>query len=311
MDFIDKLRVFTAVADHQSFARASEALAMYRPRVTNAVTELEKEVGARLLHRTTRKTTLTREGTAFYDQARATLTAVGDARGFFDGGNAIPKGRVRADMSNSIARSTIIPRLHEFQAAYPEVDVVLGVSDQQVDLIAEGVDCVLRLGQLGNTSMVSRILSKVPRMVCASPAYLARHGTPRTVEELKTHKAVTYFYGRDQRVRDWQYFVEGEAVALRLPAAVQVNDHEGYVSCALHGLGVAQLQEIGIREQLQAGTLVQILDTVDWGTMPLTLMYPARAHVPLQVRVFMDWTVSLFESAPAARPARGGAAPRG
>lgn len=300
MDFIEKLRVFTAVADHQSFARASDALSLYRPRVTNAVTELEKEVGARLLHRTTRKTTLTREGAAFYDQARATLAAVGDARSFFDGGNARPKGRVRADMSNSIARSTIIPRLHEFQAAYPEVEVMLGVSDQQVDLIAEGVDCVLRLGQLGTTSMVSRTLCKVPRVVCAAPAYLARHGTPRTVEELKTHKAVTYFYGRDQRVREWQYFVDGVPASLRLPAAVLVNDHEGYVSCAINGLGVAQMQEIGIRDPLGAGALVQILASVDWGAMPLTLLYPARTHVPLQVRAFMDWTISLFDSAAAA-----------
>lgn len=300
MDFIDKLRVFTAVADHQSFARASAALSMYRPRVTNAVTELEKEVGARLLHRTTRKTTLTREGAAFYEQARATLTAVGDARSFFDGGNATPKGRVRADMSNSIARSTIIPRLHEFQAVYPEIEVMLGVSDQQVDLVAEGIDCVLRLGQLGTTSMVSRTLCQVPRVMCAAPSYLARHGTPRTVEELKSHKAVTYFYGRGQRIRDWQYFVDGVATSLRLPAAVLVNDHEGYASCTVHGLGVAQMPEIGIRDPLNAGTLVQILESVDWGSMPLTLLYPARTHVPLQVRAFMDWTISLFDSAAAA-----------
>ncbi|MCB5364428.1 LysR family transcriptional regulator [Pusillimonas sp. CC-YST705] len=193
----------TAVADQQSFARASESLGMYRPRVSAAVTALEKEVGARLFHRTTRKTTLTREGTAFYDQARATLTAVGDARNFFDGGSSIPKGRVRVDMSNSIARSTIIPRLRQFKEAYPEVDVILGVSDQQADLITEGIDCVLRLGQLGTTSMVSRVVSRVRVVTCAAPGYLARNGEPQTLEALKQHQAVMYFYGKDRRVMDW------------------------------------------------------------------------------------------------------------
>lgn len=303
MDFIEKLRVFTAVADQQSFSRAAETLAMHRPRVTNAVTELEKEVGARLFHRTTRKTTLTREGTAFYDQARASLTAVGDARNFFAGGSAVPRGRVRADMSNSVARSTIIPRLHEFQAACPEVDVVLGVSDHSVDLITAGVDCVLRLGQLGTTSMVSRLIRRVPMVVCASPDYLARHGTPHSIEELKAHKGVVYFYSKDQRAKEWQYLVDGTMTSLRMPAAVMANDHESYVSCAVHSLGIAQTPEIGIREQLAAGTLVPILGTVDWGTMPLTLMYPARAHLPLQVRAFMDWAISLFEE-PAPMAAR-------
>lgn len=295
MDFIEKLKVFTAVADHQSFARASEALAMYRPRVTSAVTELEKEVGARLFHRTTRKTMLTREGTAFYDQARAALTAVGDARNFFDGGSAIPKGRVRADMSNSIARSTIIPRLRQFKAAYPDVEVVLGVSDQQVDLIAEGVDCVLRLGQLGTTSMVSRVVSKVQMLTCAAPSYLSRNGEPRTLEELKQHQAVVYFYGKDQKAMDWQYIVKGVPTSVRMTPAVLVNDHEAYVSCAVDGLGVAQMPRIGVEEKLNSGELTPILEAFDAGTMPLSLLYPARAHLPLQVRAFMDWAISVFE----------------
>lgn len=302
MEFIDKLRVFIAVADQQSFARASEALGMYRPRVSSAVTALEKEVGARLFHRTTRKTTLTREGTAFYDQARATLTAVGDARNFFDGGSSIPKGRVRVDMSNSIARSTIIPRLRQFKEAYPDVDVILGVSDQQADLITEGIDCVLRLGQLGTTSMVSRVVSRVRVITCAAPGYLARNGEPQTLEELKQHQAVMYFHGKDRRVMDWQYVVDGIPTTVRMPSSVLVNDHEAYVSCAVNGLGVAQMPEIGIREQLSTGALVPILQKFDGGERPLSLLYPARTHLPLQVRAFMDWVISVFEASLASEP---------
>lgn len=296
MDFVEKLRVFVAVAEQQSLARAAESLQLHRPRVTNAVTELEKVVGARLLHRTTRKTTLTREGAAFYDQARATLTAVSDARNFFDGGSAVPKGRVRVDMSNSIARSTVIPRLHEFKAAYPDVEVVLGVSDQQVDLVAEGVDCVLRLGQLGTTSMVSRLVGHVQMVTCASPSYLAAHGTPRTLEDLKGHRAVVYFHGKDRRVMDWEYVVGGIATSIRMSPAVLVNDHEAYVSCAVNGLGVAQMPKIGVQDRLLRNELVSFLESFEGATMPLSLLYPARKHLPLQVRAFMDWAISIFEA---------------
>ncbi|WJD60711.1 LysR family transcriptional regulator [Pseudomonas kurunegalensis] len=295
MDFAEKLQVFITVAELQSFARAAQSLGLARPSVTVAINELEKEVGARLLHRTTRRTTLTSEGVAYYEQATMTLNAVGEARNFFGGGLSEPKGRLRVDMSNSLAKSMIIPNISSFKKAYPQVEVILGVSDQQVDLIAEGVDCVLRIGESSPTSLVSRTIYRDPFIICASPDYLKTHGAPKSLDDLKNHLGVVYFYGRERKVKEWMFTVNGKPRSIRMRPALQVNNHDAYVACALNGLGLAQIPLIGVRNELAAGSLVQVLADEDAGHTPISVMYPARKYLPMKVRVFIDWVISIFE----------------
>lgn len=294
MDFVQKLQVFTAVAEHQSFARAAESLRLTRPSVTIALNELEREIGVRLLHRTTRRTTLTAEGAAYLEQAMLTLNVVGETRSYFGGSHAEPKGKLRVDMSNSIARTMVIPRIKEFRALYPKVDLALGVSDQQVDLIAEGVDCVLRIGELPSTSLVSRLVYRIPIIICASPAYLLEHGAPQTLDDLKNHLGVVYFHGRDRKVKEWQFTCAGKVHSVRMTPALMVNDHDAYVSCAVNGLGLALIGRIGIEAHLAAGTLVPVLSNLDAGHMPISILYPARKHLPSKVTAFVDWTMSIF-----------------
>ncbi|MDR2331213.1 MAG: LysR family transcriptional regulator [Comamonas sp.] len=294
MDFIQKLQVFKAVAELQSFARASESLKLTRPSVTIAMNELEKEVGVRLLHRTTRKTTITAEGAVYLEQVLLTLNAVGDARSFFGGASAEPSGKLRIDMSNSIAKSVVIPGIREFQKLYPKVEVTLGVSDQQVDLVAEGVDCVLRLGELAPTSLVSRTILRIPFVICASPAYLQEHGAPKTLDDLQDHLGVVYFHGKERKVREWQFSVAGKMRSIRMRPAIMTNDHESYVACAVNGLGIAQIATIGIREELATGRLVPVLTGVDAGHLPMSILYPARKHLPPKVRAFVEWITSQF-----------------
>lgn len=294
MNFLQKLQIFSAVAEHQSFAKAAAALRLTRPSITIAINELEKEIGVRLLHRTTRRTTLTSEGSAYHEQVLLTLSSVADAKTFFGADASEPSGRLRVDMSNSIARSTVIPRIAQFQRLYPKVEIVLGVSDLHVDLIAEGVDCVLRVGSVDNTSMVSRRIAEMSMVTCAAPAYLLEHGTPTSLDDLEHHLAVAYFQGRNGKQKDWQFIVDGEPRSIRMRHALQVNDHDAYVSCAVHGLGLAQVPVIGIAQQLASGQLVPILQHLDAGTMPLSFIYPARQHLPAKVRAFLDWIISVF-----------------
>ncbi|WP_192564446.1 LysR family transcriptional regulator [Pseudomonas gozinkensis] len=294
MDFIQKLEVFTAVVEYESFARAAESLRLTRPSVTIAVNELEKEVGVRLLHRTTRRTTLTGDGRVYLDQARLTLNAVNEARSFFSANIAEPSGKLRVDMSNSIARSVIIPRISDFLALYPKVELALGVSDHQVDLVAEAVDCVLRVGDLASTSLVSRLVHRTPTVTCASPAYLQKHGTPQTLNDLENHVGILYFHGRNRKVKEWQFTSEGKSQSVRIKPALMTNDHDAYVDCALKGLGLAQIGRMGIQTELAAGHLIPVLSHLDSGTMPVTILYPARNHLPPKVRAFIDWTMSTF-----------------
>ncbi|RAI70891.1 LysR family transcriptional regulator [Pseudomonas fluorescens] len=294
MDFIQKLQVFTAVVEFQSFARAAESLRLTRPSVTIAINELEKEVGVRLLHRTTRRTTLTGDGRVYLDQARLTLSAVDEARSFFNAYIAEPSGKLRVDMSNSIARSVIIPRISRFLALYPKVELALGVSDQQVDLVAEAVDCVLRVGELASTSLVSRLVHRTPTVTCASPDYLKEHGTPQSLEDLENHVGIVYFHGRNRKVKEWQFTIEGKSQSIRMKPALMINDHDACVECALKGLGLAQIGSIGIQNELAAGHLVPVLSHLDAGTMPVSILYPARNHLPPKVRAFLDWTISIF-----------------
>jgi LysR family transcriptional regulator for bpeEF and oprC len=159
MDFTQQLRIFVAVVDNGSFARAAEALLMARPSVTNAINALEKGLGARLLQRTTRRISLTGEGELFYDRATRLLTDIADAQNLFGGTDVPPRGRLRVDIPVALAKPLLIARLPQFKALYPDIELILGVSDQPVDLLADGVDCVVRIGELPPTSMVARKLA--------------------------------------------------------------------------------------------------------------------------------------------------------
>lgn len=203
MDFPQQLRIFVSVVDNGSFSRAAEALRMARPGVTKAINTLESGLGARLLQRTTRRLNLTAEGERFYERATRLLIDIGEAQNLFGGNSLAPTGRLRIDIPVALARPLIVNRIPEFNALYPEVDVILGVSDQPVDLLADGVDCVLRIGELAPSSMIARKLASMTMVVCGSPAYLAARGTPQTIEDLKQHEAVNYFSGRGHRPIAW------------------------------------------------------------------------------------------------------------
>jgi len=298
MDFVRLLKVFVAVAEAGSFARAAEALRMTRPAVTGAIIALEKAVGARLLQRTTRRTSLTGEGAELLARAGVLLDSVEATRNLFGGSREHPRGRLRIDVAVVLARALVIPALPQFRSRYPEVELILGVSDQPVDLVADAVDCVLRIGTLPEASMIGRTVALAKMVLCASPQYLSEHGTPTDLKSLASHFAVNYFSGKVQRSLAWTLPDAAGEAALQLPSAILANDSESLVGCALAGMGLIQMPGLFIQEHLASGRLVQVLPglaDVEW---PISLMYPNRQYLAPQVRAFVDWIAELVMEKP-------------
>jgi len=296
MDLLQQLQVFVAIADNGSFARAADALGMGRPTITNTIAALEASIGARLLHRTTRRTTLTSEGELFYERAARLLADAQETRNLFGGPGQMPRGRLRIDVPVALAKPFIIPHLPDFMRRYPEIDLILGVSDQPADLLADGIDCVLRLGDLAVSSMVGRVVGHVRMVTCGAPTYLAEYGTPRTLDDLASHRAVTYFAGRSRRTIDWHFTVDGEVRTVRMRPGILVNETEAFIACALAGMGLIQAIGAGVEEHLKAGRLVEVLPEMKTVERPVSIMYPNRLHLAPQVRVFIDWIAVHFSS---------------
>lgn len=290
MDFIQRLRIFVAVTENRSFARTAEALRMTRPGVTNAINALEDCVGARLFHRTTRRVSLTGEGEQLHERALQLLTDVDDTQGLFGGSGERPRGRLRVDIPVAIAKPYIIPALPKFIETYPDIEVILEVSDQPVDLLAEGVDCVIRLGHLPESSMVGRVIAQMEIVICGSPAYLHAHGMPQDFDDLICHRAVNYFAGRGHRPMPWQIPDRDGLKEVVLKSGVMVNDTEAFIAATLAGLGLAQGPGACMADHFKSGALVEVLPNARKLRRPLSVMYPARRHLAPQVRAFIDWS---------------------
>ena len=296
MDFIRQVRVFVTVVEQRSFARAAEALRMTRPAVSNAVTDLETAVGARLLHRTTRRSTLSGEGELFYDRAIELLQRVEDTRHLFGGSAERPRGRLRIELPVALAQPVLIPNLPTFSELYPDIDLILGVSDQPADLLAEGIDCALRIGPTPISSLVARTAGYIKLVTCASPSYLSRHGTPRLISDLADHRAVTYFSGRDRRPQAWLLQDDGDERTVHVPSAIHVNDTGAFVACAVAGYGLIQAAGPSVLAQIERGELIEVLADRRAKGRPVSVIYPAREHLAPQVRVFVDWVIRLFRT---------------
>ncbi|MBO1358279.1 LysR family transcriptional regulator [Acetobacter sacchari] len=290
MDFIQQLRIFVGVAEQRSFARTAEALRLTRPGVTSAINALEDSVGVRLLHRTTRRVLLTGEGEQLYERAIQLLADVDDAQGLFGGSGERPRGRLRVDIPVAIAKPFIIPALPDFIRSYPDIEVILGVSDQPVDLLVDGVDCVIRLGKLPESSMVGRVIAQMTIAICGSPEYLARYGFPKTFSDLVNHRAVNYFSGRGHRPMPWQIPDRDGVREITLKSGVLVNDTEAFIASALAGMGLAQGPGACMADHLETGKLVEVLPEERKLRRPLSIMYPARRHLAPRVRAFIEWS---------------------
>lgn len=295
MDRIDLFRIFSRVVECASFTRAADTLGVPRSSVSAAVQELEGRVGARLLHRTTRKVSPTQDGAAFYDRCQRVIADVEDTENLFRQTAAQPSGRLRVDVPGRIGRLIIAPALPGFLDRYPQINIDLGVTDRAVNLVEDSLDCVLRVGPLSDSGLIARPIGRLALINVASPAYLARHGTPHVPDDLERHWAVNYASPSSGRVEDWEWLEDGVLRAVPMRGRVTVNSAEAYIACCLAGLGMIQIPAYDVRSYLDTGDLVEIMPEHRAESMPMTLLYPHRQHLSRRLQIFADWLVDILK----------------
>jgi LysR family transcriptional regulator for bpeEF and oprC len=295
MDRLKAMQTFVRIVEANSFTKAAETLNLPRASLTATMQNLESFLGTKLLQRTTRRLSLTPDGADYFRQCLEILGAVDAAESAFRGPNAAkPKGKLRIALPGTLGRRLVMPRIAEFQRTYPDIELVLSLTDRIVDLVQEGIDCALRVGQLQDSSLVGRHIGLMRFVTCAAPAYLARFGEPRSLEDLAAHRAVLHFSGRTGRAFDWDFHVDGRVVKVDMVGAISVNDADAYLICALQGLGLAQAAAYQVRGHLHAGELAEVLANWPPTPMPISLLYPQGRMATPKVRVFADWIAGLF-----------------
>ncbi len=292
MQNLDSLRIFVRVAEMASFTRAAQSLGIQKGRASTTVRTLEAELGARLLHRSTRTVQLTEDGHAFYRRAQDLLADAEALQSMFTAQHDVPlRGRLRVDLPTELARSMLVPALPAFLDAHPEVVLELSSTDRRVDLIQEGIDCVLRIGGLVDDSLVARRLGSLRMVNAASPGYLARHGTPRTLRDLSTqpHRMVFYTTSFGQRSALWEYVSRGRPATLALPCALSVNSVQTYYAAGVAGIGLIQASRSRLEPFLDSGELVEVLPNYRPASLPVWLVVAHRRNLSRRVRAFMAW----------------------
>lgn len=294
MDRIDLFRTFVRVVECASFTRAADMLGMPRSSVSAAIQDLEGRVGARLLHRTTRRVTPTQDGVAFYDRCLRLIADVEEAEGLFRQTSVGPSGMLRIDVPGRIGRLIIAPALPDFFARYPDIEIGLGVTDRAVNLVEDSIDCVLRVGPLADSGMIARSIGELPLINVASPDYLAQHGIPAQPADLDAHRAVRYASPSSGRVEDWEWIEDGTMKTRAMSGSVTVNSAEAYIACCLAGLGLIQIPAYDVKAHIEARELIEVMPDHRAEPMPMTLLYPHRQHVSRRLQVFADWLADLL-----------------
>jgi DNA-binding transcriptional LysR family regulator len=295
MDRFQEMQVFIRIAERGSFTRAADDLQIPRATVTNLMKRMEERLGARLLERTTRTVRLTHDGEAFYRRCVRLVADMEEAEGSFH--DVAPKGLLRVNVQGTLAKHFVMPALPDFVAQYPGIELHIGEDDRLVDLVREGIDCVLRAGTLQDSSMVGRRVASMAQVTAASPAYIAQFGEAATLQALESHRAVNYISSGSGRALPMEFTVDGEVIEMQLSSIVAVTGADLYTSAAVAGLGMVQVPRYRVAGELSAGTLKVVLGDFPPPPMPVSVLYPQNRQLSSRVRVFAQWLRDIFEAA--------------
>lgn len=293
---LDQLRIFVRVAELASFTQAADQLGLAKGRVSLAVQQLEAHVGARLLQRTTRRVRLTPDGEQFLDRSKELLADAEQLQAMFQPAASGLRGRLRIDLPNALARDLLIPRLPEFLAAHPQLELGISTTDRRVDLVQEGFDCVLRVGALADSELIARPLGAMAMRNTASPAYLRAHGTPTTLADLAQHRIVHYAAKLGTQGAGWEYVDDGVVRLHPMRSAIVVNGTDAYQAACLAGLGLIQAPVRGTQRLVDAGFLVEVMPGFTAAPMPVSLLHPHRRHVAPRVQAMLNWIAQVVEA---------------
>lgn len=292
---LNEILAFMAVVDEGSFVAGGQAMGLSRSAAGKAITRLEDRLGVRLLNRTTRALSLTDEGRVFYDRGLQILAAVDDAEASVaaTGRAGTPRGVLRLTVPDAFGRLVVLPLLQKYLAAWPDVQAEVSFSDRPADIVEEGFDLALRIGEPPpDTRLVSRVVAQFKALLCASPGYLAAHGEPRSIEDLAGHEGLV-FASRNQR-QAWRLRDNGEAAEWTkapIKSRLRLDSGEAIRHAALAGQGIAFLPDFLVADDLAAGRLQQVLPGVDAGQAKIVAIYPTRRLLEPRVRRFIDLMV--------------------
>ncbi|WP_394183712.1 LysR family transcriptional regulator [Marinomonas posidonica] len=292
MDRFQEMHVFVRIAQCGSFSQAAEDLHIPRATVSNLVKRLEQRIGVRLLERTTRQVSMTQEGKHYYQRCLRILADLEEADTAFK--DTKPQGLLRINLQGTLAKHFVMPVIDEFVARYPDIALHIEEDDRLVDLVKEGIDCVLRAGPLQDSSLVAKPLANMEQMTVASPKYLKQYGVPTTLASLKHHRVIGYLSSATGLDTTLDFTFGQDIKEVTLPSMVTVNGADMYTGAALSGLGLIQVPRYRIEEELKRGVLKPVLSEFPPPNMPVSVLYPQNQQVSLRVRVFIDWLTEQF-----------------
>ncbi|PJJ18480.1 LysR family transcriptional regulator for bpeEF and oprC [Janthinobacterium sp. 67] len=296
---LQAMEVFIQVVDAGGFTRAAENMQLPKATVSTLIQSLEASLSVKLLNRTTRHVSITSDGAAYYERCVRILSDVREAEESLSRTRLSPSGRLRVDAPTALASELIIPALPDFFARYPDISLELGCSDRPVDLIEEGVDCAVRGGELGDLNLIARRVGVLHFMTCASPGYLAHHGTPLHPNDLPRHRGVNFFSAKTGKTFEWDFTRAGERIQVAMPSHIALNDSNAYTAAGLAGLGIVQMTHFMLAPLLEQGKMVELLSEWESDPLPIHVIYPPNRHLSAKVRVFVEWVADMFTNHPA------------
>jgi DNA-binding transcriptional LysR family regulator len=285
---LESVRIFAKLAELGSFTQTAKQLGMGKSRVSALLKALEAQLGTRLLQRTTRAVRLTPDGEQFLVRASVLVEEADDLFAMFQKASSL-RGRVRIDLPIGLARNFVIPKLPEFLAQHPSIDLVVSATDQRVDVVADGFDCVLRVGTLVDSGLIARRLGSLSMLNCASPSYLRKYGTPRNLADLAHHYVVDYSLSLGAEDPGFEYRRGSRWLTLPMRSFVTVNNTDAYQAACVAGLGIIQAPRTGLEPLIRSGQLVSVLPDLGCKPMPVSIVHSRSRHIPGRVREVMNF----------------------
>jgi DNA-binding transcriptional LysR family regulator len=297
---LGSIELFCLCAELQGFTAAAAAAGLTPPAVSRSVSRLEQRLGVKLFTRTTRKVRLTDSGRAYFEQCRQALNQLVEAEREVTGQQAVPAGTLRISVPTSFGHSRVLPLLPAFHALYPGVRVDVQLNNRNIDFAADGFDLAVRGRVPPDSGMVARKLEDAALVVVAAPGYLRKRGMPRSIEALADHDCLQFLLPRTGQPIGWLFRVDGQEVEVQTHGPITCSDDVlGGVTLARHGGGIVQTMRFIVEDDLRRGALKEVLPQFAGASRPFSLIYPSARHMPLRVRVFVDFLVARL-----ARPAR-------
>lgn len=292
---LNTIAIFSQVVDSGSFTQAAENLELTKSTVSRKVAELEQHLGVRLITRSTRSLVLTQEGETFYQSCTQMLEIMSQAELEVSANQDLIRGRLNVVMPVELGHQVLGPTINAFLKAYPNVTIHLELTNRDVDVIGEGIDLYAQVGEVEDSSLVSRPLTASRRVLVASPAYLEQYGMVNSPADLVPPHHQIKVHNTAVKLPQWHFIQSGDLVSLDLPYRFRVNTITASLSACLDGLGVAVLPEFICRTHLAEGHLVQLLPDWEMPLVPVSLVYPQRKLMPKRLRALIDFLLARFE----------------